>query len=143
MLKDVLRERRTALKLKQSEVAEKIGVKPQTYMKWENGIYEPKVSYVPKIASALEITEKEICRGYLMEDENLCNIIDLIKEIEKFENLAGKTKTLVIISKYVDEKSKLINEIKREYRKERKIEQDKIETGYYENFDPDDYEVIE
>lgn len=42
MLEDVLKEMREKAGLKQSEVAEYVGVTPQTYMKWENGKNEPK-----------------------------------------------------------------------------------------------------
>ncbi|TXZ23625.1 helix-turn-helix transcriptional regulator, partial [Vibrio cholerae] len=44
MLEDVLKEMREKAGLKQSEVAEYVGVTPQTYMKWENGKNEPKAS---------------------------------------------------------------------------------------------------
>ena len=63
MLKDVLREAREARKLKQTEVAEYVGVTPQTYMKWENGKNEPKASNIKLLAEILKVSESEICRG--------------------------------------------------------------------------------
>ncbi|EOX4383417.1 helix-turn-helix transcriptional regulator [Vibrio cholerae] len=63
MLKDVLKEMRERKQLKQSEVAEHVGVTAQTYMKWENGKNEPKASDIKKLAEILCVSESEICRG--------------------------------------------------------------------------------
>ncbi|EFT5674657.1 TPA: helix-turn-helix transcriptional regulator [Salmonella enterica] len=130
MLKDVLREKRKSLRLKQSEVAERIGVTTQTYMKWENGIYEPKVSYISKIAKVLEITEKEICNGEITK-ENVYNTLDFIEKIERMEKALGKTKTLATIYKYIDNKEGLFNELDNNY--EGKIEEllERGIPGYY------------
>ncbi|EAO8184351.1 XRE family transcriptional regulator [Salmonella enterica] len=89
MLKDVLRERRLALKMKQSDVAKKIGVKTQTYMKWENGIYEPKVSYISKIADALLVSEREICKGELNESSNY-NFDDFMGDYSYYQRIIGQ-----------------------------------------------------
>ncbi|ELY6624583.1 helix-turn-helix transcriptional regulator [Salmonella enterica] len=130
MLKDVLREKRKSLRLKQSEVAEKIGVTTQTYMKWENGVYEPKVSYISKIAKVLEVTEKEICNGEIKK-ENIYSTLDFIEKIERMEKALGKTKTLATIYKYIDNKESLFNEMDNNY--EGKIEEliDRGIPGYY------------
>jgi len=63
MLRDVLKEMRERKQLKQSEVAEYVGVTAQTYMKWENGKNEPKASDIKKLAEILSVSESEICRG--------------------------------------------------------------------------------
>ncbi|HFG1548285.1 TPA: helix-turn-helix transcriptional regulator, partial [Vibrio cholerae] len=63
MFKDVLREARTKLGLKQNEVAKLVGVTAQTYLKWENGKSEPKISQAGKLAKILKISEKELCQG--------------------------------------------------------------------------------
>ncbi|EGF3845328.1 helix-turn-helix domain-containing protein [Salmonella enterica] len=89
MLKDVLRERRIALKLKQSEVAEKIGVKTQTYMKWENGIYEPKVSYISKLADVLLVSEREICKGELNESQGY-DFNDFMMDYSYYQRIIGQ-----------------------------------------------------
>ncbi|EIE7935605.1 helix-turn-helix transcriptional regulator [Salmonella enterica] len=130
MLKDVLRERRKALRLKQSEVAEKIGVTPQTYMKWENGIYEPKVSYINKIAKVLEVTEKEICNGELIK-ENIYNALEFIEKIEKMEKALGKTKVQATIYKHIDNKDKLFNELDSFYEGKKEEILEKGIPGYY------------
>ncbi|HFE7521661.1 TPA: helix-turn-helix transcriptional regulator [Salmonella enterica subsp. enterica serovar Newport] len=130
MLKDVLRERRKALRLKQSEVAEKIGVTTQTYMKWENGIYEPKVSYINKIAEVLEVTEKEICNGEIAR-ENIYNALEFIEKIEKMERALGKTKVQATIYKHIDNKDKLFNELNGFYEEKREEILEKGKPGYY------------
>ncbi|MBF4333402.1 XRE family transcriptional regulator, partial [Vibrio anguillarum] len=46
MIGDVLKEARIKINLSQSDMASKVGVTKQTYMKWENNITEPKASQV-------------------------------------------------------------------------------------------------
>ncbi|EJF5836895.1 helix-turn-helix transcriptional regulator [Salmonella enterica] len=96
MLKDVLKERRKTLRLKQSEVAEKIGVTTQTYMKWENGIYEPKISYVTKIAKVLKVSEKEICKGELNKSEEY-NLEDFLDDFSVYQKIIGEWKVIKIM----------------------------------------------
>ncbi|EIY0670748.1 helix-turn-helix transcriptional regulator [Salmonella enterica] len=96
MLKNILKERRKALRLKQSEVAEKIGVTTQTYMKWENGIYEPKISYVTKIAKVLKVSEKEICKGELNKSEEY-NLEDFLDDFSVYQKIIGEWKVIKIM----------------------------------------------
>lgn len=63
MLQDVLKTARNKLGLKQNEVAAMVGVTTQTYLKWENGKSEPKISQAGKLAKALKVSEKELCQG--------------------------------------------------------------------------------
>lgn len=63
MISDVLKEAREKTGQSQSEVANKVGVTKQTYLKWENGVTEPKASQVSKLADVLNVTETEICKG--------------------------------------------------------------------------------
>lgn len=65
MIGDVLKEARANTNLSQYDMADKLGVTKQTYMKWENGITEPKATQVNQLAKILKITEAEICRGKL------------------------------------------------------------------------------
>lgn len=65
MIGDVLKEARANTNLSQYDMADKLGVTKQTYMKWENGITEPKATQVSQLAKILKITEAEICRGKL------------------------------------------------------------------------------
>ena len=94
MLKDVLREAREARKLKQTEVAEYVGVTPQTYMKWENGKNEPKASNIKLLAEILKVSESEICRGevkhFKMEPlEFVRRVGILMNEVPQTEMLIG------------------------------------------------------
>lgn len=94
MLKDVLKEAREARKLKQTEVAEYVGVTPQTYMKWENGKNEPKASNIKLLAEILKVSESEICRGevknFKMEPlEFVRRVGILMKEVPQTEMLIG------------------------------------------------------
>ena len=65
MLKDVLRDARNKKGLKQEDVAEKVHVAKQTYLKWENGATEPKASQILALSQVLDITPNEICKGQL------------------------------------------------------------------------------
>ncbi|WP_420007232.1 helix-turn-helix transcriptional regulator [Vibrio parahaemolyticus] len=65
MIGDVLKEARANTNLSQYDMADKLGVTKQTYMKWENGITEPKATQVSQLAKILKVTEEEICRGKL------------------------------------------------------------------------------
>jgi len=53
------------LRMKQEEVAEKVKVSKQTYLKWENGTTEPKASQVKMLSEVLDVTPNEICEGQL------------------------------------------------------------------------------
>lgn len=120
MLKDVLRERRMMLKMKQSEVAEKIGVKTQTYMKWENGIYEPKISYVSKIAKALSISEKEICEGKIQKELKDYGFIDFIKDIYFYKREMGDILTFETIFENIADIEKMLDEWHEAYKTDKK-----------------------
>ncbi|WP_413478791.1 helix-turn-helix transcriptional regulator [Vibrio hibernica] len=104
MLKDVLKAMREKKQLKQSEVAEYVGVTAQTYMKWENGKNEPKASDVKKLAEVLEISESEICRGATFSDD-----IDMINFMQKTASIKHEidpiTFTMTLYEHIQDKKS--------------------------------------
>ncbi|EKO3715682.1 helix-turn-helix transcriptional regulator [Vibrio metschnikovii] len=90
MIGDVLKQARIKINLSQSEMASKVGVTKQTYMKWENNITEPKASQVTILAKLLNITEKEICRGKLNRRMSLSAFIhrmNLEKPSQEMETL--------------------------------------------------------
>ncbi len=113
MLKDILKERRKALRLKQSEVAEQIGVTTQTYLKWENGIYEPKISHVTKIAKVLKISEKEICKGELNNTEEY-GLSDFLDDFSFYQKIIGEFKVIKIMYDNIED----IDEFKKDLREE-------------------------
>nr|VVV04088.1 hypothetical protein AW0309160_01471 [Aliivibrio wodanis] len=49
MIGDTLKEARVKINISQQEMANKINVTKQTYMKWENDITEPKASQVKNL----------------------------------------------------------------------------------------------
>lgn len=65
MIGETLKEARGKTKLSQYDMADMLKITKQTYMKWENGITEPKASQVSELARILSITEEEICKGKL------------------------------------------------------------------------------
>ncbi len=111
MLKDILRGRREQRKLTQSDMAKLLGVTTQTYLKWENGVYEPRASQIRRLAEILDISEIEICRGYLFGNPKYYDVIDFIKEIDKHRQWVNDTEFMAIIYKYIYEKDKFINEL--------------------------------
>lgn len=113
MLKDVLKERRKALRLKQSEVAEKIGVTTQTYMKWENGIYEPKISYVTKIAKVLNVSEKEICKGELNKSAEY-SLNEFLDDYSYYERIIGRWKVIKIMYENIGDMEEFKNDLEKE-----------------------------
>ncbi|EIT8743555.1 helix-turn-helix transcriptional regulator [Salmonella enterica] len=120
MLKNVLREARERRRLKQSDMAKIIGVTTQTYLKWENGIYEPKASQVKKLAEILEITEIEICRGHIFKDPDKFNLIDFIKEFEYKSNFLADIEIKEIIYKNIYDIEKFMSDL--ESKRNNKIE---------------------
>ena len=75
MISDVLKEAREKTGQSQSDVANKVGVTKQTYLKWENGVTEPKASQVSKLADVLGVTETEICKGKINKKMKLDTFI--------------------------------------------------------------------
>ena len=57
MLKDKIKQARLDSGMTQRELAEKVGAIPQTIMKYEKGLRNPKIDMIQKIAQA---TGKEI-----------------------------------------------------------------------------------
>ena len=64
MLGDRLREARKGAKLTQEELSKIIGVKRSVVSKYENGIIEPSISQLEKIAGALKVSP-----AYLLGNE--------------------------------------------------------------------------
>ncbi len=87
MIGDVLKTARDNIKLSQTDVAEKLSVTKQTYLKWENGITEPKASQISKLAEVLNITESEICKGELNTRMPIANFIIEMSKIDPDEAL--------------------------------------------------------
>ncbi|ANS87599.1 hypothetical protein VSVS12_03899 [Vibrio scophthalmi] len=63
MLKDVIKSARLECGFTQEEIAKRVKVAKQTYLKWENGETEPKAAQILLLAENLNITANEICSG--------------------------------------------------------------------------------
>ncbi|CCN40444.1 helix-turn-helix domain-containing protein [Vibrio nigripulchritudo] len=72
---ETLKTARGKTNLSQNDMADKLGITKQTYMKWENDLTEPKASQVVQLAEILGISVEEICKGKLNTRYNLENFI--------------------------------------------------------------------
>lgn len=86
-----LKELRKSNKITQKELATAIGVTGQTILNWENGIFEPSINELIKLADYFNVTI-----DYLVERKVNNNDVELIcnklKDIEK-EKLIDFIKT--------------------------------------------------
>lgn len=91
MLKDVIKEARLEKGFTQEQIAQKVKVAKQTYLKWENGDTEPKATQIKLLAENLGLTADEICKGkrntrYNLEEFILKNALNQApKEIKLLE----------------------------------------------------------
>ncbi len=99
MLEDVLKSARIKLNLKQSEVAELLGITTQTYLKWENGRSEPKISQVGKLATVLGVTERELCQGKL--EEKKIEPLEFVRRISVLMDHNPQTETILNIHRCI------------------------------------------
>ena len=74
-----LRELRNKSGLTQIEIATKLNVSGQTILNWENGIYEPKINQLIRLADLFNVSV-----DYLVERKsNNKSVDDICKELEK------------------------------------------------------------
>jgi transcriptional regulator with XRE-family HTH domain len=64
---ELIRRRRTALRIRQQEVAEQLGVTPEAIGNWENGKRRIELDKVPRLAAILRLDEQDVCRLALSE----------------------------------------------------------------------------
>lgn len=107
MLKDVLREAREAQKLKQTDVAEYVGVTPQTYMKWENGKNEPKASNIKLLAEILKVSEGEICKGEVKHFK--MDPLEFVRRVGILMNEVPQTEMLIGMHEFINDTEGFIN----------------------------------
>ena len=63
----LLRQRRRALSLRQSELAEALHVSPECITQWECGRRRMELSKLPRIAAALHMNPRQLCAKALAE----------------------------------------------------------------------------
>ncbi len=107
MLKDVLKEAREARKLKQTDVAEYVGVTAQTYMKWENGKNEPKASNIKLLSEILKVSEGEICKGEVKHFK--MDPLAFVRRVGILMNEVPHTELLIGMHEYINDTEGFIN----------------------------------
>jgi len=107
MFFSILKSKRELLGLTQIHVAECLSITKQTYLKWESGITEPKLSQVKELAEILHITESEICSGVLNERMPLEEFLILSSRYGHMEMMISAYKCLPDHDKYFNALSKL------------------------------------
>lgn len=83
-----IKELRTAKKLKQSELAEAIGIEPRSICKIETGAHFPKDTHLDKIAKTLGVEIKDLFNFSSLPDERE----ELIKAINRILSISDKNK---------------------------------------------------
>lgn len=111
MLKDVLRRARTELGLKQNEVADMVGVTQQTYLKWENGKSEPKISQAGKLSAALKVSEKELCQGEFHKQK--MDTLEFIRKVETLLDHVPQSEFLIGIQDFIHDEEGFIDFLKK------------------------------
>ncbi|EGI17663.1 putative helix-turn-helix-containing protein [Escherichia coli M605] len=140
MLKDVLRLNREKLKLKQSDIADYVGVTTQTYMKWENGKNEPKASHIKKLSEILNVTANEICQGQIYDTHY--EAIDFMKKVASLQKFIDEVSFTSLLYNHIKEKKLFIAELEKEMKskhgfsikdlEDHKVSEDKEIAAYNE-----------
>lgn len=98
---NTLKNRRIALNIKQEDLAEQLGVTDQTVSKWERDLTEPKASQVCQLSQILKITEKEICRGTLINSKN--DPFEFVRKVSVLMREIPHTELLVGMQDFIDD----------------------------------------
>ena len=79
-----LKKLRSDFNVTQADLAKKLGVSNQTLLNWENGIYEPKIAELIKLADIFGVSiDYLVERKSINEVDNLCQKIEEIPK-ERF-----------------------------------------------------------
>lgn len=107
MLKDVIKEARMNKGFTQEQIAERVKVAKQTYLKWENGETEPKATQIRLLAENLDVTADEICNGELDTKYSLETFIYEMASATRYRDLET-----LITWKHVSDHKKFISDLK-------------------------------
>ena len=66
-LSRLIRQRRMALRLKQSMIAAQLRVEPESIGHWESGRRRMELDKLPRVAAILQINQRDLCRLALFE----------------------------------------------------------------------------
>lgn len=93
-----LREGRISAKLKQSEVAERIGIKGNTLSNYENGVSEPDIDTFCALCDIYKLNPSDILNeayGLTVQGSNFCIKPSEIDHIKKYRDLDDHGKDMV------------------------------------------------
>ena len=93
---DKLKAKRQELRLRQQDIAEKLGISKQAYSKWEKGLSQPTKANLIKLEELLHVPS-----GYLNEEE----ITTLYHQL----NQPNQTKTLSYVNDLLSEQEKVVS----------------------------------
>lgn len=82
MIGETLKSARANINVSQEELAKRLGVTKQTYMKWENNVTEPKASQIAQLSNLLQISADEICTGKLHKRYSLQDFMHRLKYLD-------------------------------------------------------------
>ena len=102
-----IKERRIALNVKQDDLAEQVGVTVQTMSKWERDLTEPKASQICQLSKALKMSEKEICRGTVVNRKN--DPFEFVRKVSILMANVPQTELLVGMHDFIDDEEGFIN----------------------------------
>ncbi|WP_224067577.1 helix-turn-helix transcriptional regulator [Vibrio penaeicida] len=114
MFKDVLKEARMASGLKQSEVAEQMSVTSQTYLKWENGRSEPKITQAGKLSTILNVSVNELCKGEIFKNE--ADPLIFMRKIAVLKNALDEVTFTSVLAEFINDQTGFIDKLESELR---------------------------
>ncbi|MCE7575853.1 helix-turn-helix transcriptional regulator [Aliivibrio fischeri] len=126
MIGETLKEARMKINISQQEMANKINVTKQTYMKWENDITEPKATQIKELAKILNLNEREICRGKLNRKISLPTFIQRLSQERPSAELQ-----LLRLWEYIDDHEEFFESLKPKTQEE----YEEMESGQYQVYD--------
>jgi transcriptional regulator with XRE-family HTH domain len=98
---NTLKERRIQLNIKQDDIAEQMKVAVQTVSKWERDHTEPKASQVCQLSKILKISEKEICRGTVLNEKS--EPFDFVRKVSILMQEVPQTELLVGMQEFIED----------------------------------------
>ena len=105
----VIKDRRLELNIKQDSLADSLKVTVQTISKWENDKTEPKATQVCELAKILKLTEKEICKGEILE--RLDSPVEFMTALSGLKVFVSDIDMMLTIYENVDDEIRFLKEL--------------------------------
>lgn len=141
-LGDVIKDARVRKSIKQSEVAEYVGVTVQTYIKWETNETEPKASQVAKLSKILGVSTSAICNG---EENKKMELTKFMRVFSKIQKYASDFEIALTVWENLENDENFIAGIRKNANLEFIPYDTKIDpaTGDIAHYGPDDREITD